>query len=110
MTAPEYGDVVWLDFDPQVGHEQAKRRPALVLSPQSFNEEFRLAFVCPVSTKPKGNAFEVLFPAGHSVKGAVLVHQLKSFDWHERRAVRICSAPPEVVAEAADIVRDILRV
>jgi mRNA interferase MazF len=109
LSAPEYGDVIWIDFDPQVGHEQAKRRPALVLSQQDFNEEFGLAFVCPISTKPKGNAFEVPFPAGHAVKGAVFAHQLKSFDWRERRADRICSAPEGVVAEAADIVRDIIR-
>ena len=65
-----------LDFDPQAGHEQMKRRPALVLSPAAFNEAFGLAYVAPVTTKPKGHAFEVPLPAESGVKGVVMVHQL----------------------------------
>jgi mRNA interferase MazF len=85
-----------------------KRRPALVLSPASFNATFGLAFVAPVTTKPKGHAFEVRLPAGCGAKGVAMVHQLKSFDWRERRAKKVGSVPERVSDEASDIVKDIV--
>ncbi len=108
MTVPDRGDVIVLDFDPQVGHEQMKRRPALVLSPASFNEAFGLAFVAPVTTKPKGHAFEVSLPAGCGVKGVVMVHQLKSFDWRARRAKKAGTVPANVSSAASEIIKDIV--
>ncbi len=108
MMVPERGDVIILDFDPQAGHEQMKRRPALVLSPASFNEAFGLAFVAPVTTKPKGHAFEVPLPAGCGAKGVVMTHQLKSFDWRARRAKKAGSAPADVIAASSGIIKDIL--
>lgn len=108
MTVPERGDVIVLDFDPQAGHEQMKRRPALVLSPSSFNEVFGLAFVAPVTTKPKGHDFEVPLPAGCGAKGVVMVHQLKSFDWRARRAKKAGIAPSHVTEAASEIVKDII--
>jgi len=108
MMVPERGDIIVLDFDPQAGHEQMKRRPALVLSPASFNEAFGLAFVAPVTTKPKGHAFEVPLPAGCGAKGVVMTHQLKSFDWRARRANKAGSAPADVIAASSGIIKDIL--
>jgi mRNA interferase MazF len=108
VKAPDRGDVIVLDFDPQVGREQMKRRPALVLSPAAFNEAFGLAYVAPVTSKPKGHAFEVRLPIGSGARGVAMVHQLKSFDWRARRARRVGAVPPHVVEEAAAIVREIV--
>jgi mRNA interferase MazF len=99
---PERGDLVWLSFDPQAGREQAGRRPAVVLSPRSYNAKTNLAVCCPVTSKVKGYPFEVEIPEGLPVHGVVLCDQLKSLDWHERRAEFIASLPPGTV-------RDILR-
>jgi mRNA interferase MazF len=109
MKAPEKGDLIILDFDPQVGHEQMKRRPALVLSPAAFNDAFGLAFVAPITTKPKGHAFEILLPPDSKVRGAVMVHQLKSFDWRGRRARFAGKVSESILAAAAEIVRDIIE-
>jgi mRNA interferase MazF len=108
VKAPDRGDVVLLDFDPQAGREQMKRRPALVLSPASFNEAFGLAFVAPVTSKPKGHAFEVALPAGSGARGVAMVHQLKSFDWRARKVRKVGTAPSHVVEQAAEIVREIV--
>jgi mRNA interferase MazF len=108
MTVPDRGDFVVLDFDPQAGHEQMKRRPALVLSPADFNRVFGLAFVAPITTKPRGHAFEIALPPGSKVKGSVLVHQLKSLDWRSRRARAAGKAPASVVDQAVDIVTEII--
>jgi mRNA interferase MazF len=109
LKTPDRGDLITLDFDPQAGHEQKKRRPALVLSPAPFNEVFGLAYVAPITSKPRGHAFEVPLPAGSNVRGVVLVHQLKSLDWRMRRARAIGTAPPSVVRAAAEIVVDIVE-
>lgn len=89
MTArryvPERGDVVWLQFDPQAGHEQAGHRPALVVSPKAYNGRVGLALFCPVTSRVKGYPFEVQFPAGGKFEGAVLADQVKSLDWRSVR-------------------------
>ena len=108
MKTPDQGDIIVLDFDPQAGHEQMKRRPALVLSPAAFNEAFGLAFVAPVTTKPKGHAFEVPLPRDSRVKGVVMVHQLKSLDWRARHARIATSVPASILAAAREIVADII--
>jgi mRNA interferase MazF len=109
LRTPDYGEIAWIDFDPQVGHEQGKRRPGLVLSARSFNERFGVVLVCPISSKSYGHAFEVPIPSGLPVKGVVLVQHLKSLDWIGRRADHICSAPAETIALASDIAQEILR-
>lgn len=96
---PERGDLVWLTFDPQAGHEQAGRRPALVLSPASYNRRAGLALFVPLTRQVKGYPFEVLIPAGLEVAGAVLADQLKSLDWRARQATRFGSLPPGVTRE-----------
>lgn len=96
---PDRGDVVWINFSPQTGHEQAGRRPAIVLSPRSYNKPARLALVCPVTNRAKGYPFEVQLPARAPVTGVVLVDQLRSLDWHERDAEFICNLDQETLAE-----------
>jgi len=96
---PSRGDLVWLQFNPQVGHEQAGHRPALVISPSSYNRRVGLALCCPITSHVKGYPFEVLLPAGLGVEGAVLSDQLKSLDWRVRKARRIASAPADVLEE-----------
>lgn len=92
---PDRGDLVWLVFDPQAGHEQEGRCPALVLSPKAYNVKTGLALFCPVTTKIKAYPFEVLLSAKHKVSGAVLTDQIKSLDWQVRQAKFIEKiAPP----------------
>lgn len=96
---PSRGDFVWLEFDPQSGHEQAGRRPALVISPREYNRRAGLALCCPVTSRVKGYPFEVAVPAGSKVEGAVLADQVKSLDWRGRKAAWIAGAPAEVLDE-----------
>ncbi len=98
-VTPDRGDLVWLQFTPQAGHEQAGRRPAMVISPAAYNERVGLALVCPITSQVKGYPFEVVLPEGLKVAGAVLCDQVKSLDWRARRAKWICKVPPRVVDE-----------
>ena len=98
---PEAGDIVWLEFDPQAGHEQARHRPALVLSPAIYNDKVSLAVCCPLSTKVKGYPFEVEVTTGKTIS-VVLSDQVKSLDWRERKAKfksKITSAQLRLVRE-----------
>lgn len=83
---PERGDIVWLQCDPQAGHEQAGRRPALVISPRAYNGRVGLALFCPLTTQVKGYPFEVVLPEGGAACGAILADQIKSLDWAARGA------------------------
>lgn len=96
---PERGDVVWITLDPQSGHEQAGRRPAVVLSPAAYNGKVGLAILCPITSQEKGYPFEVKIPAGFGVRGVILSDQVKSLDWRARDAERIGALPREVMAE-----------
>ena len=90
---PERGNIVWLTFTPQAGHEQAGRRPALVLSPSAYNGKVGLAIFCPITSQIKGYPFEVAVPQGLTVGGAILSDQVKSLDWRVRKAEFICKLP-----------------
>ena len=96
---PDAGDFVWLTFDPQAGHEQAGRRPALVLSPKIYNVRSGLALACPVTSQIKGYPFEVAVPAGRGATGVILADQLKSIDWKARRAERLGRCTDTVLEE-----------
>ena len=96
---PERGDVVWLRFNPQAGHEQAGDRPALTISPAAYNGRVGLALFCPITSRIKGYPFEVVLPPGLKVEGAILSDQVKSLDWRVRKARRLCTVPPEVMSE-----------
>lgn len=97
---PERGDVVWLSFDPQAGHEQAGRRPALILSPSIYNRSSGLALVVPITSHVKGHPFEVRIPDGLRVSGAILTDHLKSVDWRARKAERIGKLPESTLKTA----------
>ena len=94
---PQRGDVVWLSFDPQAGHEQAGRRPAVILSPAAYNSRVGLALFCPITNQAKGYPFEVPLPSGLRVRGVVLADQVKSLDWRVRRAELIGALPSETI-------------
>ena len=102
---PDAGDLIWMNFDPQAGREQAGRRPAVVLSPASYNRKSELALVCPVTTKSKGYPFEVPLPEGSPISGVVLADQVKSIDWANRRAERIGQVSPDVLDEILGRIR-----
>ena len=106
---PARGDIVWLSFTPQAGHEQAGHRPALVLSPKSYNEKTSLALLCPVTSRVKGYPFEVLLPPASRVSGVVLADQIKSLDWRARRARFECRAERQVVGEVLEKVNVLLE-
>jgi mRNA interferase MazF len=97
---PARGDLIWLQFNPRAGPEQAGYRPAVVISPSSYNRRVGLALCCPVTSQVKGYPFEVLLPQGLGVEGAILSDQLKSLDWRVRKARRIGNLPPDVLQEA----------
>jgi mRNA interferase MazF len=96
---PDRGDIVWLSFDPTAGHEQAGRRPALILSRRAYNARAGLALICPITSRVKGYPYEVALPAGLAVNGVVLADHVKSLDWHARRAVFADTAPAATVDE-----------
>jgi len=92
---PDRGDLVWLEFTPQAGSEQAGKRPALIMSPKTYNKKVGLALVCPVTSRIKGYPFEVRLPDVLEVGGVVLSDQLKSLDWRARKARLIDRAPAQ---------------
>ncbi|MFC2006031.1 endoribonuclease MazF [Chloroflexota bacterium] len=96
---PECGDVVWITMNPQTGHEQAGRRPAVVLSPQTYNSKVGLAILCPITNQIKGYPFEVLLPAGLPIVGAILSDQVKSLDWQARNVEFIYTLSDEAISE-----------
>jgi mRNA interferase MazF len=105
---PDRGDAVWLDFNQQSGHEQAGRRPALVISPKAYNQKVGLALFCPITSQVKGYPFEVAIPKGSKLKGVVLSDQIKSLDWRARKAKLIAQLSVGVVEEVLRKTRALL--
>ncbi|HJQ58667.1 MAG TPA: endoribonuclease MazF [Vineibacter sp.] len=103
---PGRGDIIWLDFNPQAGHEQAGRRPALVLSPRSYNAKVGLMVCCPVTTKIKGYPFEVALSGAPA--SAVLSDQVKRRDWRTRGASKKGAASAIELAQVLGLVRALL--
>ena len=106
---PGRGDIVWLNFNPHAGHEQAGRRPALVLSPRSYNGRTGLALLCPVTTAAKGYPFEVPLPQGGAITGVVLSDHIKSLDWRARQASLAAQTTPTVVEQVLEMIGALLR-
>jgi mRNA interferase MazF len=96
---PERSDLVWLTFNPQAGHEQAGRRPAVVVSHKAYNGKVGLALFCPITSQVKGYPFEVILPDGLPISGAILADQVKSLDWQARQIERISALPAETMRE-----------
>ena len=107
--APDTGDIVWLEFDPQSGHEQAGHRSALVMSPAMYNAKSGLMLCCPLSTKIKGYPFEVRV-SDDEREGVVLSDQLKSLDWKARRAIRKARVSNDVVDEVRARIKALLAI
>ncbi len=106
---PDAGDVVWLEFNPQAGHEQAGHRPALVVSPASYNARAGLMVCCPITSRIKGHPFEVLAEFD-DVPGAILSDQVKSLDWKVRRAKRRGAVSEAVIADVRAKIKALLAI
>jgi transcriptional modulator of MazE/toxin, MazF len=94
---PDRGDVIAVNFSPQAGHEQANRRPALVLSPGGYNRASGLLLACPITNQQKGYPFEVEINEKIAVSGVILADQIKSLDWNSRAATFICKMPEKIM-------------
>jgi mRNA interferase MazF len=95
---PERGDIVWLNFNPQTGHEQKGKRPAIVISPREYNEKVDLGLFCPITSKEKNYPFEVKIKGG-KIDGVVLSDQIKSLDWTKRNIEYITRVTDEEINE-----------
>ena len=105
---PDRGDVVWLNFSPQQGHEQAGMRPAIILSPKSYNQNSRLMLACPITSKIKHYPFEVRIKA-NTIDGVVLADQVKNLDWMKRDISFVEKAPYEVLEQTQDLIEALIR-
>jgi mRNA interferase MazF len=106
---PDVGDIIWVDFDPQKGREQAGRRPAIVLTPRSYNELTTLCMACPITSRSRGWRFEVAIPDGYPISGVVLADHAKSTSWEDRSAQFLCAAPPGVLDEVKEKIAALLE-
>lgn len=106
---PDAGEIIKINFDPQEGREQAERRPALVLSPMSYNEKAKLCVLCPITNQGKGYPFESAVPDGAAVTGVVLSDQIKSFSWDARKAEYVCKAPVDLVADVLAKIKALIK-
>jgi mRNA interferase MazF len=104
--APDVGDIVWLQFDPQAGHEQAGHRPALVLTPSRYNEKRGMMICCPMTSRIKGYAFEVV--VSRNPPSVILADQVKSIDWRARQAVHKGSISAEILPDVQAKIRSLL--
>lgn len=105
---PDRGDIVFIQFNPQLGREQAGRRPALILSPASYNKKVGLALICPITNKEKGYPFESKLPEDLEVQGVVLSDHVKSLDWKARNATFKCFATDSVIDDVLTKLQAIL--
>jgi mRNA interferase MazF len=106
---PDRGDLVWISFMPQAGHEQSGRRPALVLSPRAYNSKTSLCLACPITSQIKGYPFEVSVPAGKKIEGVILADQVRSLDWSARQAEFAENIPAATVDEVIRKIKLILE-
>jgi mRNA interferase MazF len=109
VVTPRKGDLIWLNFTPQAGHEQAGRRPALVLSTAQFHTATGLLFACPITSRVRGLPFEVPLPPGLSISGVILVHHVRSLDWWVRQAEVVGRVPEDILFQVLDILSAVLE-
>jgi mRNA interferase MazF len=108
IYVPDRGDVVWLQFNPQSGHEQSGRRPALTLSPKAYNQKTGLAIFCPITSQEKGYPFEVKVKE-RQIQGIILADQVKSLDWRIRKATFVAKSKPEVVINVLALINTLIN-
>lgn len=99
VYAPDRGDIIWINFNPQSGKEQMGRRPAFVVSPIEYNRKVGLAIVCPITSQIKGYPFEVLISEKQATEGVIIADQVKNLDWKVRKAEFIEKATQEITEE-----------
>jgi len=109
IDAPDAGDLVWLNFTPHAGREQAGKRPGLVLSPRAYNEKVGLMLACTITTKSTGYVFEVKLPADSPVQGVILSDHVKSVDWQARSATVAGRATDETIADVLAKLKALLQ-
>jgi mRNA interferase MazF len=98
---PDRGDIVWLNFNPQAGHEQKGKRPAMVVSPKEYNRKVNLGLFCPITSQEKGYPFEVKIK-NKKINGVVLSDQIKSLDWTKRNMEYIIKAAEKEIKEVVE--------
>jgi mRNA interferase MazF len=106
---PDRGDAIWINFEPQAGHEQAGLRPAVVLTRKSYNHRAKMLICCPITSQIKHNPIEVIIPDGLKVKGAILPNQVKSLDWTVRGAQFRDKIPDDVLEDVLAKIDALLR-
>jgi mRNA interferase MazF len=109
VVTPRKGDLIWLNSTPQAGHEQAGRRPALVLSTMQFHTATGLLFACPITSRVRGLPFEVPLPPGLSISGVILVQHARSLDWRMRQAEVVGRVPEDILFQVLDILSAVLE-
>ncbi len=102
VKAPERGEIIKINFNPQRGSEQAGYRPALVISRTAYNVKTGMMFACPITTKAKGYVTEVMLPEGLKTKGVILTTQMKALAWHERSFQVVENVAEEVLEQVLD--------
>jgi mRNA interferase MazF len=107
MVTPDRGDLIWLHFDPQAGHKQTGRRPALTISPKAYNQKTGPGIFCPITSQEKGYPFEVKISAAQ-IKGVILSDQVKSFDWKVRKAEFISKVKPEILNNVLALLKTLI--
>jgi mRNA interferase MazF len=105
---PRRGDLIWLEFDPQSGREQAGHRPAIVLSPDFYNQASGLALVCPITSQKKGYPFEIPIKQG-KIEGVILTDQVKSLDWKRRKATFAAHASDTTIGAVIENITALLK-
>ncbi len=107
---PDAGDLVWIELNPTVGHEQSGHRPAIVLTPRQYNARSGLCIICPITSRVRGYPFEVAIPDGHAISGVILVDQVRSLSWQERYVKMASVAPAELLDEIRDRLAALLQI
>lgn len=108
VYVPDRGDIVWLEFNPQAGSEQAGHRPAIVISPKIYNQKAGLALFCPITSKIKGYPFETAIKT-KKINGVILCDQIKSLDWHQRKAKYIEEAPLNIIEDVIAKIKTLIE-
>lgn len=107
---PEAGDFIWIGLDPTMGHEQSGRRPAIVLSPHSYNAAAGLCVICPITSRVRNYPFEAVLPESEDISGAVLADQPRSISWEKRPIRHAGRAPDSVITEVRERLAALLEI
>ena len=107
---PDVGDLVWIDLDPTLGHEQSGHRPAIVLTPRQYNTRSGLCIMCPITSRARGYPFEVAIPHGRAISGIILVDQVRSISWEKRYVKMADVAPAELLDEVRERLAALLQI